>query len=279
MTPIPIYEDFLELIFSSVVPFGGHFRGSDWSRENPDEHHQNFARFLTAQPQFPRGRRNSVTVVLDEDFGEITTSLAGITSDIIEACFDLPTTTAMIAFNSSNTMLFRGSQLRTKQALDRLASYFKSDTFSVIILTPGYLCPLDGCNFVLDEACAPLGAIVSTARYSLSPNLGAPNSLRRLFKILSHESAHLLGLPHCCRWQCNMNGKNSLHEVDSHPLQLCPDCLLKVCYSTNQEPSNHANSMRKLCSRFGLDREELLYAALCDKTLRKNLIPGFCSQS
>lgn len=54
--------------------------------------------------------------------------------------------------------------------------------------------------------------------------------LMRSFKLISHETGHVLGLHHCASSQCVMNGINSLQEVDGQPLHLCPVCLAKLAF-------------------------------------------------
>lgn len=53
----------------------------------------------------------------------------------------------------------------------------------------------------------------------------------RSFRVLAHESAHMLGLRHCRDFRCIMNGSNHIAELDSKPLHLCPVCLRKVLSS------------------------------------------------
>jgi len=77
--------------------------------------------------------------------------------------------------------------------------------------------------------------ICSVARmYPVLQTLADPVSrsigLLRSFKLIAHETGHTLGLHHCTRSQCVMNGVNSLREVDGQPLHLCPLCLSKLAW-------------------------------------------------
>ena len=47
-------------------------------------------------------------------------------------------------------------------------------------------------------------------------------------KVLTHETGHIFGLPHCIYFACVMNGSNHLQESDRRPLHLCPVCLRKL---------------------------------------------------
>lgn len=56
--------------------------------------------------------------------------------------------------------------------------------------------------------------------------------LRRGFQTLVHETGHMFGVPHCQKYECAMNGSNSLQESDTQPLHLCPDCLRMFRWNT-----------------------------------------------
>jgi archaemetzincin len=51
--------------------------------------------------------------------------------------------------------------------------------------------------------------------------------LRRSLQVLVHETGHMFGVHHCQRYECMMNGSNSMDESDRAPMHLCPDCLKK----------------------------------------------------
>jgi archaemetzincin len=52
--------------------------------------------------------------------------------------------------------------------------------------------------------------------------------LRRVLTASSHELGHVFNMRHCTAFRCLMNGTNSLHEADEHPLHLCPECQRKA---------------------------------------------------
>ncbi len=71
------------------------------------------------------------------------------------------------------------------------------------------------------------GAIVSTARLLQRAN-HAVAEMSRFVKILLHESGHTFHLGHCQAKLCLMNGKETLSEIDRHPVELCSFCLEKL---------------------------------------------------
>jgi archaemetzincin len=52
---------------------------------------------------------------------------------------------------------------------------------------------------------------------------------------MCHEAGHILGITHCVKYKCLMNGANSLRESDSAPIFLCPEDLRKVQWNTQFE--------------------------------------------
>ncbi len=83
--------------------------------------------------------------------------------------------------------------------------------------------------------------------------------LRRSLKLVSHETGHALSMRHCKRMHCNLNGQNSMLEMDRKPLWLCPDCVAKVCWASQADPVRRFERLRDFCARNGLTREEKFY--------------------
>lgn len=52
--------------------------------------------------------------------------------------------------------------------------------------------------------------------------------LRRLFRVISHEICHVLGMRHCQYYTCTLNATASILNVDVQPLLLCPICVRKL---------------------------------------------------
>lgn len=55
--------------------------------------------------------------------------------------------------------------------------------------------------------------------------------LKRTLKLASHELGHMFGIKHCTKYECVMNGSNSLYELDAKPYHLCPVDLLKISWN------------------------------------------------
>lgn len=76
--------------------------------------------------------------------------------------------------------------------------------------------------------------------------------LERALKGASHESGHLLSIPHCSHYLCNMNGRAGLNEFDRSPLHFCTDCLPKFLFATGADPMRRFAELTEFCDRNGI---------------------------
>lgn len=134
-------------------------------------------------------------------------------------------------------------QLRTEDVHIYLQSVKKAhpEAFALVGIT---MCDLytEQMNFVFGEAKQRTGTgIFSFARHQLNfPHVNRSRALKpaakkkmlvRALKTLVHEIGHLFQIEHCVWFTCNMNGANTLAEVDRQPLRLCPCDLRKVAFA------------------------------------------------
>jgi len=69
--------------------------------------------------------------------------------------------------------------------------------------------------------------------------------LRRLLKIARHEIGHMHGLAHCAYPACVMRGIDSLEELDSHTLSLCPVCAAKLAWRMGDDGRARAAALER----------------------------------
>jgi len=231
------------------------FRGSQWAQHNPEEH-EDFKSYLDKDPLYPRVRRSTILLLIDDAITPSYEEIEKLSVKVIEAYLCLPVKLHSFPINTLSPDSYREKQLRTQKGMDLLYDFFDDKTFAGIFITDKDLCPKDNANFVFGEACADSRrAIVSTHRLSLKEPLG----IERFIKILSHEAMHLLDLNHCTKWECNMNGKYSLEEVDSDTPMLCPDCLAKLSYAVDVVPDNLLSSISDLFDFYSLKHNSSLF--------------------
>ena len=71
----------------------------------------------------------------------------------------------------------------------------------------------------------------------------------------------MLGIRHCTRYECGMNGSNHLHEADSQPFWFCPEDEMKVWWACRLDPADRYRSLAEFASTHGLDREAEFWRA------------------
>jgi archaemetzincin len=91
-------------------------------------------------------------------------------------------------------------------------------------------------------------------------------SRARLLKVITHETTHLFDVRHCLNYACNMNGVETVDEIDRHPLELCPECMAMVCWTTQVHPAERYEKLATVCREIGLPKDASFYDA-CQKAL------------
>jgi archaemetzincin len=140
-----------------------------------------------------------------------------------------------------------------------LAPRLPRDAIAYLGITMGDLYPEASWNFVFGEATLDERVgVYSLARYlpAFTGERDTPAArtlaLLRSFKVLSHETGHMFGLHHCARFECLMNGTNSLEETDRSVATLCPVCLKKLAWNLHFDVRHRYAGLRSIYQREGL---------------------------
>jgi archaemetzincin len=149
-----------------------------------------------------------------------------------------------------------GPQFESRYVLDSiLVARRPPDALGLMALSVFDLYPEESWNFVFGQASPAQGTGVwSMARFG-DPEESADMELAVLSRTLrtsAHEVGHVLGLAHCITWHCLMNGSNSVPELDSRPLELCPACLAKACGDRALDPVERAARVAGVLEQAGL---------------------------
>jgi len=120
------------------------------------------------------------------------------------------------------------------------------------------LWPGKGWNFVFGQA----SLRDRTGVWSIQRN-GDPSQsdesyqlcLKRTLGTASHETAHILSMQHCTKFECCLNGSNHLEEADRKPLHLCPICQQKLCWNLQVDPATYLGKLEGFCRQHGFADE------------------------
>jgi len=204
-----------------------------------------FNEYVALRPTGPRGER---TVIVLQPLGAFTpremNELKRL-AEYTEAFFYQP-----VRIASPAPLPRKGQRVRqdggktwvqhhAAAVLDTLAdSLLPKDAICTLGVTLGDLYPEPAWNYVFGEATlSKRVGVYSLARYQAkfwgAPDTAASRRLAMLrsFKVLAHEAGHMFSMVHCRRFECLMNGSNSLEEMDRQTLELCPVCLKMLQYN------------------------------------------------
>jgi archaemetzincin len=140
-----------------------------------------------------------------------------------------------------------------------LAPRLPGDAIAYLGVTMEDLYPAASWNFVFGEATLEERVgVYSLARYfpAFTGEEDTPAArklaLVRSLKVLSHEAGHMFSLHHCARFECLMNGSNSLDEMDRAPAHECPVCLKKLAWNLRFDVRARYDRLLALYRREGL---------------------------
>ncbi|MBI5537550.1 MAG: hypothetical protein HY898_32810 [Deltaproteobacteria bacterium] len=147
-----------------------------------------------------------------------------------------------------------------------------ADAVCYLGVTMSDLYPEEGWNYVFGQATLEQRVgVYSLARYfpAFWGEKDTPEArqrgLVRSFKVLAHETGHMFSLEHCTRYECMMNGSNSLGEMDRAPGFLCPVCLKKLQWNLRFDVRARYGRLRDLYRREKIEP----WASWIDKRLRR----------
>lgn len=266
----------LKVAMEAVRPLhrlkGPAFEG-DWLFSYP-EPGQTFEQYLVSRPNLARTGRRILSV---RPLGELTPDqlrIVEITADYLERFFGLPSRVEshipldVPARARRIQPAWNAEQIHTGYLLGVLSRSLPLDTAAHIGLTASDLYPGPRMNFVFGQA----NLTQRVGVWSLY-HFGEPDKsdhefrtvLLRAMKVASHETGHMFSLRHCTKYECVLNGSNSLGEMDARPLDVCPECMAKICWATGRDPRKRYEALAAFSLRHGFQRERAYF----EKSLRE----------
>ena len=154
-------------------------------------------------------------------------------------------------------------QMHTEVLLDEvLAPNLPANAVCYLGVTMTDLYPEPSWNYVFGMATLDKRVgVYSLARYlpSFWGQPDTPNARKvatlRAFKVMSHETGHMFSMEHCTRFECNMNGSNSLEEMDRQPAHLCPVCLKMLQWNLRFDLRDRYAKLHDLYKQEGLEEQ------------------------
>jgi archaemetzincin len=225
----------------------------DWLASH-DEKFVSFDEYVKRSPVRPDAKRNVIYIQPFNDLDSNGKNIIPVVAKYLEAFYGLKVSVLPFADNLNVPGKWkRGEgisyQVKSGWFLDNvLAPALPSDAAVMIGLTGTDLYPDEEWNFVFGQASLKKRVgIWSLARLCVSGSMSVNEKklcLNRLLNTAAHETGHMFSITHCVRFECVMNGSNSLSESDRRDPWLCPDCLYKLSWNLQREPVIHFTALR-----------------------------------
>ena len=237
----------------------------DWLSEHP-ELGQSFLQFARSQAMPARARHARIYVVPLGTFTPAQERLLAETREFVAMYFGMET--VCLDHQRGIEVPAHARRLRGSDQHEQwLAPYLMtgvlqpavpSDAACVIGLTGTDLWAGPGSNFLFGRADPDQRVGVWSLARNGDPDLGEieyRRCLRRTLKTAVHEIGHMFGIDHCTAYECCMNGSNHTEEADSQPIEYCPECLPKLCWTCQLDPIKRAGSLIAFAETVGLHSE------------------------
>lgn len=244
-------------------------KAGEWLFEHK-EPGQTFAEYAKSQPVRRSKQWNTIHVCV---IGEITAEQQRIietTREYLEVFFDTPVTMGkQIPLSEIPDRAQRkhpqwgGEQILSTYVLDEVLRPSRpNNALASLAFTASDLWPGKGWNFVFGQASLRERTGVWSIHRNGNPSRSAESyqlCLRRTLGTASHETAHILSMPHCKQFECSLNGSNNLAEADRKPLHLCQICQRKLCWNLQVNPAAHLGKLEAFCRKHGFTEDAEWY--------------------
>jgi archaemetzincin len=265
-------ESKLPAPYSKLLPLHaplGKPEGGDWLAQHHEEG-QTYRQYLDGHPIRAEKDRRTIYIQPLGEFSKTQRKIVDLTSEFLGDYFVLPVKildplplSQIPAEARRKRGEASGDQLLTTYLLDSvLKPRVPKDAATMIAITPADLWPGEGWNYVFGQASLRDRVGVWSFRRFGDP-AASDDAFRlcllRTIKVATHEAGHMFSMQHCIQLECNMNGSNSLPESDRHPLEVCPNCLAKLCYATGAEPVARFKKLSTFCQINGLVKDVEFY--------------------
>ena len=221
---------------------------------------QSFEEYINSNPTLPTEERKTIYVLPLGKFNSKEKEIIDITDGYLEAFYGLPVKELprqelkrptegddLRKLPYSNIV-----QIRTGYIMDSImAPQLPRDAAAMIALTNEDLFPDPTMFFVFGQASFEKRAGVWSLN-RLEKNTDRDTFLRRTLKIASHETGHMFSMHHCTKYVCVMSGSNHMGEVDSLPIDACPECMAKVAWLSGVSPKDRYDRLAAFCKKNGL---------------------------
>lgn len=239
----------------------------DWLHSKHEEG-QSFRSYTSSKPVRPDAYNRRIHLLLLGDFDNIDLEVIQQLRAYTEAFTGMkvnvtgPVSDSIIPANARRQHEGHEQLLSTHIMHQVLALDFPDSTLLNIALTSKDLYPKASWNFVFGQASLKHHVGVSSIyrhKQQYLKNSDFALYLDRVVKTTTHETMHMLSLPHCREYKCLVNGSMSQKEADGKPTWLCGECLAKLIWCTNTDVVQRYDKLIEYAKNNGYREKEIFY--------------------
>jgi archaemetzincin len=258
----------IEKVKGLHTPMGAPQPG-DWL-ETFKEPGQTFEEYLKANPTRPEGTRRVIYVRPLGTFTPAQTRVVALAADYMSRFFGLAVRVLERAplgpvprTALRDSPMGNGKQVKAGYITSELLRpALPPDAAALIAFTSSDLYPDETLNYVFGQASLSDRVGVWSLYWLGRPDAGEEDfkfTLLRTLKVATHETGHMFSLQHCTKYECVMNGMNSLNEADRRPLDACPECMAKLCWAAGADPRERYRRLAAFFEEHGLPYEQRFF--------------------
>lgn len=242
---------------ASIYPFKQPVQEDDWLSEHK-ETYQSFEEYKASKPTSIDSIRNKIYIMLVGTFNLSQKEIVKDAAEYLNAFYGLE---VRLISNQSDSDILKSSrhhpssgqlQLSARYIMDTiLKPQLPADAATLIALTNYDLYPGNDWSFIFGLASyQERVGIWSMYRFG-DPTKDKVQCFMFTIKTATHEIGHMFSLHHCVKYECCMNGSNTLRELNSNPIYFCPDCLAKICWNLHQNVKDNLERTRQFWIKQG----------------------------
>lgn len=241
----------------------------EWLAEHKEDG-QTFDEYVSCGPVTPNGKRTVIHVQPLGKFTDTQREIVKLTADFLKRYYqrpvmipdDLPLSVIPDKARRQHPTWGMDQILSTYVLDDVLAPRLPDDAAAYIAFTASDLWPGRGWNFVFGQASLRERVGVWSIYRNGEPDEGEEQfrlCLLRTLKTATHETGHMFSMQHCIKYECNLCGSNNREESDAKPLEVCPECVAKICWATGCDPVKRFEDLAEFCCEQRLVAEAEFY--------------------
>lgn len=232
-----------------IVPFFQpmQVQEGDWL-ESFYEEGQTFEQYLNANPTLPTSSRQTIYIQPIGEFTATQKKVLQLTADYMKVFYNLPVKLNeikplenLLKDTNRNHPVEKHFQVKSGYFLnDLLPKMLPEDAAAFICFTNYDLYPDENWNYVFGQATLQNRVGVWSMWRFGNPDKSQKDYklfLERTLKVAMHETGHMFTILHCTKYECIMSGSNHIIEADRRPLDACPECMAKIAWAFQYEPT------------------------------------------